>query len=230
MTLSLSADNGNVTNSYDIWIYPEKMKEVKNVVLTTDIDQALALLEKGKRVILMPDSATTSKATLGPLFQTDYWNYRMFRTICENVKKKPSPGTMGLLINDTHPALKSFPTDNHTDWQWFAVAANSYPLIIDRLPASIDPIIEPIDNIERNYRLGLMLECMVGDGTLMIIMADADKLEQYPEGRWFIQSAKEYVGSKECKPRLSLTPRQVANLLTKPSADRRIEELHNISY
>ena len=87
MTLSLSADNGNVTNSYDIRIYPEKMKEVKNVVLTTDIDQALALLEKGKRVILMPDSATTSKATLGPLFRTDYWNYRMFRTICENVKE-----------------------------------------------------------------------------------------------------------------------------------------------
>lgn len=230
VTLQLSADNGKTTNSYDIWIYPKEKKRVKNVAATTSIDEAIALLEKGKRVILCPDSAEVAEAVLGPLFQTDYWNYRMFRTICDNVNKKPSPGTLGLLIDNTHPVFENYPTDNHTDWQWFPVVSNSYPLIIDRLPETIDPIVEPIDNVERNYRLALMLEAWVGKGRLLIIMADMEKAAEHPEGEWLLQAAKEYVASKNFKPDLSLTPRQLRDLLTKPSAARRIGELNNISY
>lgn len=229
-TLNLSADNGKVTNSYDFWVYPKSAKEIKGVEVTSDIEKALALLEKGKRVILCPDSADVADATLGPLFQTDYWNYRMFRTICDNINKKPSPGTLGLLINNTHPVFNNYPTDNHTDWQWFPVVSNSYPLIIDRLPDTVDPIIEPIDNVERNQRLALMLETWVGKGRLMIIMADMNKAALEPEGEWLLQSAKEYMASRKCKPDLSLSPDQVRNLLTKPSFARKISELNNISY
>lgn len=196
-TLNLSADNGSITNSYDFWVYPKTAKDIKGVEVTSNIDNALALLGKGKRVILYPDSAEVAEATLGPLFQTDYWNYRMFRTICDNINKKPSPGTLGLLINDSHPVFNSYPTDNHTDWQWFPVVNNSYPLIIDRLPDTIDPIVEPIDNVERNQRLALMLETRVGKGKLLIIMADMDKAAKEPEGEWLLQSAKEYMASKK---------------------------------
>lgn len=228
--LKLSADSGKVENSYDIWIYPKEERSVKGVVMTRSVDEALALLEKGKRVILCPDSAETAASTLGPLFQTDYWNYRMFRTICEKVGKSPSPGTMGLLIDNDHPALSEYPTDSHTDWQWFPVVAASRPLVIDRLPASVDPIVEPIDNVERNYRLALLLECNVGKGKLMILMSDPDRFTAYPEGRWFLHSIEEYMASKKFKPTLSLTPDQVRALLTKPSAARTMGELNNISY
>lgn len=230
MTLSLSTDNGAVTNSYDIWIYPKEKKEVKNVFVTRSIDEALNLLKEGKRVILYPDSAEVAKATIGPLFQTDYWNYRMFLTIAEKVNKKPSPGTMGLLIDDSHPLFANYPTDSHTDWQWFPVVSNSFPLVIDRLPDSVDPIVAPIDNIERNYRLALMLEAFVGKGRLLVIMADMDKAAEHPEGEWLMQAAKEYVASKKFKPQLSLTPRQLRALLTRPSTARRLNELNNISY
>ncbi|MDE6533977.1 MAG: beta-glycosidase [Muribaculaceae bacterium] len=231
-TLSLNADNGGIKNSYDIWIFPkdDASRDSGKVVTTTSIDTALQALEKGKRVILYPDSASVAATTIGPLFQTDYWNYRMFKTICDNVKKKPSPGTLGLLIDNEHPLFDKFPTDSHTDWQWFPVIANSYPLIIDRLPSSVDPIVEPIDNVERNYRLALALECWVGKGRLLIIMADMDKASEYPEGKWLMKSAREYMGSKKCKPALSLSPRQVRDLLTKPSSGRIIRELNNVSY
>lgn len=230
MELRLTADNGNAENSYPIWVYPWKMKNIDNVTVTTDIEKALSLLEQGERVILCPDSSTVAEASLGPLFQTDYWNYRMFRTICDKIERTPSPGTMGLLIDSSHPAFDDYATDIHTDWQWFPVVHNSYPLIIDRLPKDVDPIVEVIDNIERNYRLALMLECNVGKGKLMIIAADMEKASANPEGAWLLHSAKEYMGSKRCKPLFTLSPQQVRNLLTKPSTDRLIKEIRNESY
>ena len=230
VTLNISSSHGRAVNTYPIWIYPKEIKPVKDVTATRSIDEALALLAEGKEVVLFPDSAEVAAATLGPLFQTDYWNYRMFKTICENVNKQPSPGTMGLLIDSDNPMFDKFPTDYHTDWQWFAIASNSYPLIIDRLPASIDPIVEPIDNVERNYRLALVLETWVGKGKLLIVMADPDRMKEHPEGEWFIHAAEEYVASKKCKPELQLEPNQVRELLTKPSFGRAVQELRNVSY
>ncbi|MBD5358554.1 MAG: beta-glycosidase [Bacteroides sp.] len=229
LSLSSSTPEEQVSNEYDVWVFPTEKKWVKNVTVTRDIDEAFVKLRKGKNVILYPDTARVKDAVLGPLFQTDYWNYRMFYNICRNMEKTPSPGTMGLLIDDKHPALKNYPTSNHTDWQWFPVISNSYPLIIDRLPKDFDPIVEVIDNVERAYRVALMLECNVGKGKLMIINADMGKASEYPEGEWLLQSVMEYMGSKECKPRLTLSEEQLLNLLTKPSAARTIKELTNPS-
>lgn len=230
MQLSLAVPHQSLSNNYDLWVYPSKMEPVKGVTVTSDYREALNLLEHGKKVILAPDSATVAATSLSPLFQTDYWNYRMFYTICKNVGATPSPGTLGLLIDDSHPVFNNFPTDSHTDWQWFDIVTNSRPLIIDRLPSSIDPIIEPIDNVDRNYRLALMLECNVGKGKLLIVMTDLDKITGTPEGRWFRHSLEEYVASRQFKPTLSLNPRQLTDLLIKPSTNRVLKELRNISY
>lgn len=228
--LSFKSDNGVVTNSYDLWIYPKETTFIKNITVTDNLQEALDLLQRGEKVILCPDSATVSKASLDPLFINDFWNYRMFRSICDEMHLTPSPGTLGLLINENHPSLKKFPTGHHTDWQWYPIVVNSRPLIIDRLPKDIDPIVEVIDNVERNFRLALMLECNVGKGKLVILSADMEKATQYPEGKWLLQSIMEYMASKEFKPTLTLTPAQVVNLVTKPSSSRLIKELKNETY
>ncbi|MCH5232389.1 MAG: beta-glycosidase [Muribaculaceae bacterium] len=230
MTLGLSDSLNSVSNSYDFWIYPRITPDVENVFVTDNLDEAIDLLDKGRRVILFPDSAVSAEASIPGLFVTDFWNYRMFRTICDEMGITPSPGTLGMLIDSAHPSLKSFPTENHTDWQWFPIVTNSHPLVIDRLPQEVKPIIEVIDNVERNFRLALMLECNVGKGKLMIISADLDKTTQSPEGKWFLQSVKEYMAGKDCKPDLSLSKNQVRNLVTKPSVKRFIKELKNETY
>lgn len=230
MTFRLNLNQGKINNEYEFWVYPKTMQVTDNIELTSNLDNALNLLKEGKKVILTPDSATMSKAYLDPLFVTDFWNYRMFRTICDEMNLTPSPGTLGLLVNNGHPALSKFPSDIHTDWQWFSIVNSSHPLIIDRLPKDVDPIIEVIDNVERNFRLALLLECNVGKGKLMILMSDPDKFTSYPEGKWFMQSIKEYMSSNEFKPSLTLTPDQVVNLLTKPSNARLIKELKNETY
>lgn len=228
---SLQLTASDVSNSYDFWVYPSKLPSARqNVTITDNLQETMSLLERGERVILCPDFQTLHDASIDPLFVNDFWNYRMYRTICDEMGLAPSPGTLGLLIDKNHPALRKFATDNHTDWQWYPIITNSRPLIIDRLPKDIDPIVEVIDNVERNFRLGLLLECNVGKGKLMILAADMKKASRYPEGKWFLQSIMEYMGDKECKPKITLTPQQVINLVTKPSAARRIKELKNETY
>lgn len=230
MKMELSSSDTPHTNSYDFWVYPKTSSEPEDINVTDNLTEALILLDQGARVLLTPDSATIANASLDPLFTTDFWNYRMFRTICDEMNLKPSPGTLGLYIDKDHPALKKFPTDIHTDWQWYPVVANSRPLIIDRLPKDFDPIVEVIDNVERNFRLALLMECNVGKGMLMILPLNIKEASKYPEGKWFLQSVKEYMSSKDFRPAVTLTPDQVVNMLTKPSNARLIKQLKNETY
>lgn len=230
MNLYLAANDGKTVNNYEFWIFPENPPEIDKIRITDNMQQALRWLDKGEKVILCPDTATIAPASIEPLFTTDFFNYRMFRTICEEMKLPVSPGTLGLSIDSDHPALSIFPTSSHTDWHWYSIIMNSRPLIIDRLPKDFNPIIEVIDNVERNYRLALLLECNVEKGKLMILPANLNKLEQTPEGRWLIYSLKNYMNSKEFKPSITLSPLQLENLLTKPSNSRLIQQLRNPSY
>ena len=234
-------------NTYDLWIYTtEKNLDIykKGVVITSDLtDEVAKKLEKGARVLWMPTTSknfvasadTISQAgnatpyTVGGLFQTDYWNYRMFKTICENNKKTVSPGTLGILTNPKHPIFCDFPTEMHTNWQWFPVIKDSHPLVLDNFAKDDKPIVQVIDNIERNHKLGLVMEWKVGAGKLLVCMSDLEKASEYPEGRAFYESVLSYMRSPEFAPQSEIT---IANLRKKLKEEPRqisLKELNNIS-
>ena len=85
-----------------------------------------------------------------------------------------SPGTLGILTDPDHPMFRHFPTDMHTNWQWFSILKQSYPFILDKFPAGYKPIVQVIDNVERNHKLGLVFELAVGQGKLLVCMADLE--------------------------------------------------------
>lgn len=213
MSLILTGDEGKIRNEYEFWVYPENKKNIKNVIVTKDISEALRMLEKGKKVILMADSSKKWDNSIGGLFTPDFWNYSLYNKISEEMHLPSSPGSLGLLIDRNHPAFNKFPTDIHTDWQWYAIVRNSQPLKIEMLPKSYEPIVEVVDNIDTNRRVALIFECNVGKGKLLIVASDLEKGMQFPEVEWLLQSLKEYVASKEFKPRLSLSARQLKTLL-----------------
>ena len=217
-------------NTYNLWVYPDNnnLKKLQRKVIVTDVltAQIARQLEKGKNVLLMPG---TSDLTIGGLFQTDYWNYRMFKTISENNKKMVSPGTLGILTDPLHPLFKSFPTEMHTNWQWFPVIKNSHPMILDNTSKIYRPIVQVIDNIERNHKLGLVFEFQVGKGKLLICMADLNKASAYPEGRAFYSSLLEYMTSRDFAPKTHITLDDFLRLITTPVVEGKIGELNNIS-
>jgi len=230
--LVLGIEGTEYHNTYDLWTYPadSKLKKLKRgIVITRQLtDDIGRKLQKGARVLWMPDSATFAANTVGPLFQTDYWNYRMFKTISENNKKTVSPGTLGVLCQPQHPLLRSFPTDEHTNWQWFPVIKNSRPLIMDAW-TGYKPLVQVIDNIERSHKLGLVMECAVGKGRLLICMSDLERASEFPEGRQFYRSVLEYMHSADFKPDLHMAIDELRQKLVQPVGELKLDELNNIS-
>ncbi len=222
------------TNRYPVWVYPasnDLEQQKRDIIITRELtDDIASRLEKGASVLYMPDTVEYKNHVVGGLFQTDYWNYRMFKTISENNHRPVSPGTLGILTDSSHPIFRDFPTENHTSWQWFPVVKASSPMILDNFPVSYRPVIQVIDNIERNHRLGLVFEFAVGKGKLLICMSDLERAAERVEGRQFYLSVLRYMHSADFAPKVGFAScRELVDLLRRPVEERRLEELNNIS-
>lgn len=244
LNVSLNIEETEARNSYEFWVYPKKALEKKGVIIAKDLNQEVVkVLEKGGKVLWMPTASSHFVAaddtlsqvdnatpyTVGGLFQTDYWNYRMFKTICENNKKKVSPGTLGILTNPEHPIFKGFPTEMHTNWQWFPVIKESHPLVLDNFAKDYRPIVQVIDNIERNHKLGLVMEWKVGAGKLLVCMSNLEKAARYPEGKAFYQSVIDYMRSADFNPSAEITVDKLKKKLAEKPRQVSLKELNNIS-
>ena len=230
LELILQVEGKKECNTYDIWVYPAKneletLKEKALITRTLTADVARRL-ENGESVLLMPDA---SEQTVGGLFQTDYWNYRMFKTISENNNRHVSPGTLGILTDPAHPLFASFPTEMHTNWQWFPVVKASHPFKLDNTAADYRPIVQVIDNIERNHKLGLVFEFAVGKGKLLVVMSDLEKASEHPEGEQFYLSVLRYMTSQHFAPKTAITMADFHRLMTTPVVAGEIGKLNNIS-
>ncbi|MCR5180040.1 MAG: beta-glycosidase, partial [Bacteroidaceae bacterium] len=206
LLLTLAIEGTEGSNTYELWVYPasdelDRMKK-KVIITRTLTDEVMRKLERGKRVLLMPDS---TDICVGGLFQTDYWNYRMFKTVAENNKRVVSPGTLGILCDPQHPLFRLFPTEEHSNWQWFPVVKNSHPMMLDNTSSAYRPLVQVIDNIERNHKLGLVFEFSVGKGKLLVVMSDLERAAAYPEGRAFYTSLLHYMLSADFAPQTRIT-------------------------
>lgn len=209
-------------NEYSVWIYPDRVNTAAPV--KHSLAEALKALERGEAVILQADSALISGQSFDGLFTPDYWNYTMFRSISLSSKKPVSGGTLGLLMDPAHPLFKRFPTEGHSDWQWWPIARFSRPLILDKLAAGhYRPTIQAIDNIERNHLLGILMEFKVGAGRLLLTTTDLGRISEWPEGRAYVRALVAYTGSTQFQPKHDITASQLTWLLTSTAKELRIK-------
>ena len=73
-------------------------------------------------------------------------------------------------------------------------------MILDDTDTGFRPTVQVIDGIDRNHKLGLILETKVGKGKLLICSIDLPGLQEHPEARQFLASLYRYAGSQEFKP------------------------------
>ena len=109
---------------------------------------------------------------------------------------KPVPvGTMGLMIDNRHPALKGFASERWSTPQWYDIVMNSRSEILDGRSEGKRVIVRTIDNFERNHDLALMYEYDEGNGKVVVLNCELDKLTDSPEGRMFADCVIRYVSN-----------------------------------
>ena len=190
LTLSVSLAHQNVTNEWNIWVYPSHLEmNAGDVIVTADIDKARSALAKGKKVLLnLPkDKIQGLEGKFVPVF----WSPVHFPN---------QPGTMGVLCNPKENALKYFPTEEHSDWQWWDLCKNATTMQLDSIENHVKVLVSMMDNFYKNRNLGLVFETKVGKGKLLVCSIDLNEVEKRPVARQLKYSLIEYMKSKEFNP------------------------------
>jgi hypothetical protein len=187
------AGEASSQNEWSFWVYPAAQAEasIAQIKFARDWKTAEAALARGERVLLHPDHVRSDepKMTTVPTF----WNRLM----------NPNGAWMlGLLCAAEHPALAGFPTEAHCDWQWIDIAGNAQALRMKEIDAKIDPLVQPIDDWNRNWKLGLLFECRVGAGRLMVSMIDLEA--KRPGAGALRQSLVNYMSSEKFEPKVQV--------------------------
>ena len=187
------------SNAWDIWVYPSQAETAASadILVARQWNKAVAeALGQGGKVLLMPEPRTIdSDVPAG--FTTIFWNTQW-------TNGQP-PHTLGLLCDPKHAALSSFPTESHSNWQWWDLVSKSRAMILDDLDRGLQPIVQVIDDWNTNRKLGLVFEARVGQGKLLVCSIDLQTdLERRPVARQMRHSLLSYMSRRAFKPRLEL--------------------------
>jgi hypothetical protein len=210
LTLKVSIDNTPYKNSWDFWVYPDKQEvDTGNVLITDKLDKyAQQVLKKGGSVLLLTCGkvAKDKGAEVAIGFSSIFWN-----TAWTN---NQPPHTLGILCDPQHPVFKYFPTEYHSNWQWWDPVSHSQVMIIDDLPPELRPLIQPIDTWFENRRLALAFESKTDGGRLLVCSIDMKNMpDDRLVSRQLLASVLKYMNSLSFNPQVGLTLQQINSLL-----------------
>lgn len=195
-----------IENDWDVWVYPEALEVSvpERVHYTHELDDAaVAALQSGSTVLLAIPPARVRNDGPDPIvlgFSSIFWN--------TSWTNRQPPTTLGILCDPRHPALARFPTDAHSNWQWWYLVTRAAPLRLDGLPASLQPIVSVIDDWFTSRRLALVAEARVGGGRLLVTSIELDVPGQLVN-RQLKASLLQYAASPEWRPKAELSLEQV---------------------
>lgn len=205
LTISVEIENTSIENSWQIWVYPEKLDLQKaDILVTANYKEAVDGLSKGKKVLYSPKKEDI--VGLEGKFVQVFWSPVHF---------PDQPGTMGLLMNPGHPAFANFPTEMHTNWQWWDLCKKSKTICIDSLKGAT-PIVENVDNFMKNRQLCSVFEAKVDKGMLIFSSMDlTTDIYNRPAAKQLLYSLVEYMKSNKFYPRDSMSESDLDKLLLK---------------
>jgi hypothetical protein len=213
LTLEVLLANTPYKNRWDFWVYPA-IQEVKkgNVLITDKLDKnAEATLNKGGSVLLLNYGKVGKEkgAQVAIGFSTVFWN-----TAWTN---NQPPHTLGILCDPKHPVFKDFPTEFHTNWQWWDPVTHSQAMILDSFPADLKPLIQPIDTWFENRRLALAFEVKTNGGKLMVCSIDLKNIsDERLVSKQLLISILNYMNSESFDPQIVVDINKVKELMTSP--------------
>ena len=197
--LEITLAAGEAVNRYPVWVYPDGAAACPDGVVAADGPrEALAALAAGRKVFLDPPMAAPLRGA--PChFSTDFWSVGTFP--CQS-------GTMGQLIDASHPIFREFPTEKHTNWQWWPMAGRRAAYI----PAGLRAIVAELDSFATLRPLAQLFECRVGPGRLLFSSMALRELEEYPEAGALLNAIYRYMETDQFQPGQSLHPAELKRM------------------
>lgn len=201
--LTLKVRIGDSISAYPIWVYRKTTPVCpENVYETRAFDvKTREILQNGGRVYLSPDADKESLPnSIKTQFTTDFWSVGTFAD---------QEGGMGQLIDTEHPIFKEFPTDFHTDWQWWIMATKRAVI----LPHPMKTIITEMDSYAFLRPMAQLIEFRCLKGKVLLSTMELHKSQQYPEARALKTAIYEYLSGEDFEPSEEITEEELSMLV-----------------
>ncbi|MGC4234866.1 MAG: glycoside hydrolase family 2 [Niabella sp.] len=209
MKLTVGIPGTSYSNHWNVWVYPAQLPEVKTgkiMIADSWTPGVAAFLEKGGNVLLLADTAKVASAIV-PGFSGISWN---------TVWSGMPPNLLGILCDPGHPALRHFPTEYHSNWQWWDLVTHSKPMVLDHFPFGFKPLVQLIPDWNKPQKLGMLYEAKVGKGKLLVTAIDLkNNMDHRPVARQLLYSLKRYVSSNEFNPNDEVSAQAIEQLFGK---------------
>jgi hypothetical protein len=198
LNISLSIRDTNISNEWNIWVYPEnkeynedKLLKNNSIIISNSYNEKIENnLKSGKKVLLIPFQKDLNKSYKGEFFPV-FWSPVHFK----------SKAPCGIYCNSEHPIFNEFPTDYYSSYQWKDLLDNSVSICLDNLSKEISPVVQVIPNFFYNHKLGNILEFKVGNGRLIICSIDIiNNLKSRITARQLRKSIISYMVSNKFDP------------------------------
>lgn len=205
LSLVARIEGTEYANSWKIWVYPASLTIDKgNIIVTDKLAEARSALEAGKKVLY--NLPYESSVGLPGKFVPVFWSPVHF---------PKQAGTMGLLLNPKHKAFEYFPTEGHTDWQWWSLTTQSTTLVVDSFYRHITSLVECVDNFANNRRLSNLFETNCLNGKLLVCSMDVlENPTMDPVKKQLLYSLIQYMQSDAFVPTQSIAFENIQSLVS----------------
>lgn len=212
LTLTLGLQGTEVSNSWDIWVYPAQspIRWPDDLIVAREITPEVEkALQDGRKVLLLGNPKLVNSSVPAG-FSSIFWN--------TSWSGKQPPHTLGILCDPKHPLFGDFPTEYHSTWQWWDIVSSSRAMILDSLPAGARPLVQVIDDWNTNRKLGLLFEVKVGQGRLLVCSMDLSTgMDGRPVARQMLRSVLEYASGSAFQPTQSVELTAIRRLFRRPT-------------
>ncbi|MFA7345371.1 MAG: sugar-binding domain-containing protein [Terrimicrobiaceae bacterium] len=184
-------------NDWDVWGYPpaktaETVQTSGGVLVARDWNELLAQARPGRKILFNPPPEQV-KGGVALGFSSIFWNTAL-------TKNQP-PHTLGILCDPGHPLFAHFPTEFHSNWQWWELVHGGAAMVLDGLPPDLRPLVQVIDDWFTNRRLGLVFEARFNGCDLLVCASDiTSALAGRHAARQFRHSLFEYMAGAAFRP------------------------------
>ena len=180
-----------------------------DVYITDTLDErAISVLKQGGKVLITAAGKVSYGKEVVQHFTPVFWNTSWF-------KMRP-PHTTGIFLNEYHPLFKEFPTEYHSNLQWWELLNKAQVMQFTNFPGNFQPIVQSIDTWFISRKLGVLFEANVLNGKLMMTSMDiTSQPEKRVVARQMYKAILDYMNSDSFRPSATVSLEQVQELFTK---------------